>query len=210
VDLFELGWSNGEIVVSYLTYEDCRKKGYYIAKDRGQGVVKEKEWEELKKCKGCAEKGKEKAVYPIEGKVQPSSTWAKDPEGTAKEEDCQREVWRTFKILKEVWLDIGIERMDTHKGVIIKVLLDSSAMGMFIDRKTVAKHGFRLQKLERPVRVKNVDGTYNSREAITHEVEVNVYYKSHVERMRMDVCDLGRTEVILGMPWLAVHNPEIN
>jgi len=109
-----------------------------------------------------------------------------------------------------VWLDIGIERMDTHKGVIIKVLLDSSAMGMFIDRKTVAKHGFRLQKLERPVRVKNVDGTYNSREAITHEVEVNVYYKSHVERMRMDVCDLGRTEVILGMPWLAVHNPEIN
>jgi len=46
--------------------------------------------------------------------------------------------------------------------------------------------------------------------AITHQIEVNVYYKSHVERMRMDVCDLGRTEVILGMPWLAAHNPEIN
>jgi len=28
--------------------------------------------------------------------------------------------------------------------------------------------------------------------------------------MRLDVCDLGRTEVILGMPWLAAHNPEIN
>jgi len=26
----------------------------------------------------------------------------------------------------------------------------------------------------------------------------------------MDVCDLGKTKVILGMPWLAVHNPEIN
>jgi len=26
----------------------------------------------------------------------------------------------------------------------------------------------------------------------------------------MDVCDLGKTEVILGMPWLQVHNPEIN
>ena len=26
----------------------------------------------------------------------------------------------------------------------------------------------------------------------------------------MDVCSLGKTEVILGMPWLAVHNPEIN
>jgi len=28
--------------------------------------------------------------------------------------------------------------------------------------------------------------------------------------MRMDICDLGKTEVILGMPWLAAHNPEIN
>ena len=28
--------------------------------------------------------------------------------------------------------------------------------------------------------------------------------------MRLDVCDLGRTEVILGMLWLAAHNPEIN
>jgi len=81
---------------------------------------------------------------------------------------------------------------------------------MFMDRKTAAKHGFRLQKLERPVRVKNVGGTYNSGEAITHEVEVNVYYKSHVERIRMDICNLGRTEVILGMLWLAAHNPEIN
>jgi len=41
-------------------------------------------------------------------------------------------------------------------------------------------------------------------------VEANVYYQNHVERIRMDVCDLGRTEVILGMPWLATHNPEIN
>jgi len=113
-------------------------------------------------------------------------------------------------MLKEVWLDIGIEKTDTHEGVTIKTLLDNGTMGMFIDKKTVAKHGFKLQKLERPVRVKNVNGMYNSGGAIMHQIEVNVYYKSHVERMRMDVCDLGRTEVILEMPWLAAHNPEIN
>jgi len=28
--------------------------------------------------------------------------------------------------------------------------------------------------------------------------------------MRFNVCNLGRTEVILGMPWLAAHNPEID
>jgi len=31
-----------------------------------------------------------------------------------------------------------------------------------------------------------------------------------MERMWMDICDLGKMEVILGMPWLAAHNPEIN
>jgi len=39
---------------------------------------------------------------------------------------------------------------------------------------------------------------------------MNIYYKNHVRRMRMDICDLEKTEIILGMPWLAVHNPEIN
>jgi len=71
---------------------------------------------------------------------------------------------------------------------------------MFIDKRTVAKHGFKLQKLEKPIAIRNVDGTNNSRGAITHQVECNVYYKGHVERMKMDVCDLGKTEVILGMP----------
>jgi len=37
-----------------------------------------------------------------------------------------------------------------------------------------------------------------------------VYYKGHIERMRIDMCNLGKTEVILGMPWLVIHNPEIN
>jgi len=50
--------------------------------------------------------------------------------------------------------------------------------------------------------VRNVNGTNNSRGAITHQVEANVYYKGYVKRMRIDICDLGKTEVILEMPWL--------
>ena len=41
-------------------------------------------------------------------------------------------------------------------------------------------------------------------------MEVNVYYKNHVKRIRMDVYDLGKTNVILGILWLQAHNPEIN
>jgi len=117
-------------------------------------------------------------------------------------------LFRLSKLVKYSW-SYGLNEV-CDKGVMVKALLDSSATGMFMDKKMAAKHGFRLQKLERPVAVRNVDRTNNSGGAITYQVEVNVYYKSHVERMRIDVCDLGKTDVILGMPWLQAHNPEIN
>ena len=64
--------------------------------------------------------------------------------------------------------------------------------------------------MEKPILVRNVDSTRNSGGAILYEVEVNLYFKGHMERVRMNVCDLGKTEVILGMPWLQAHNPEID
>ena len=70
---------------------------------------------------------------------------------------------------------------------------------MFGQVITVARHGFGLQKLEKPIVVRNVDGTNNSTRAITYQVEVNVYYKSHIERIRIDVCDLEKTDIILGI-----------
>ena len=107
-------------------------------------------------------------------------------------------------------MDIGIEKVDTHEGITVKVLLDSGTTGIFMDREMAKRHGFKMTKLERPLKVKNINRTENSRGNITHQVEVNVFYKNHVKRIRMDVCNLGKTEVILGMPWLQVHNPEIN
>jgi len=90
--------------------------------------------------------------------------------------------------------------LDTHKGITVKALLDSSAMGMFMNKRIVARHGFKLQKLERPIIVRNVDRTNNSGGAIIHQIEANIYYKGHVERIRIDICDLGKMEIILGLP----------
>ena len=71
-------------------------------------------------------------------------------------------------MLKEVWLNIGIKKVNTYERVTVKALLDSSTTEMFMDRKIAARHGFRLQKLERLVQVRNVDGTNNSAGAIIH------------------------------------------
>jgi len=76
----------------------------------------------------------EKAAWPREAKAQQSGAQSGEPENIAREGDSQKEVRRTFKMLREVWLNIGVEKIDMHEGIMIKALLDSSATGMFMDR----------------------------------------------------------------------------
>jgi len=73
---------------------------------------------------------------------------------------------------RKVWLNVGVKKLDTHEDITVKALLDSGAMGMFMDKRIVARHGFKLQKLERPIMVRNIDSINNSRRAITYQ-----YYK---------------------------------
>ena len=58
--------------------------------------------------------------------------------------------------------------------------------------------------------VKNIDGINNSTGAIIYQVKVNVYYKNHVERMKINIYDLEKTNVILEILQLQMHNSEIN
>ena len=95
---------------------------------------------------------------------------------------------------------MGIEKIDTHKGRTVKTLLDSGATEMFMSKSLAQKGRYRLIKLDQPLQIRNVNGTSNSGGAITHEVEVNMFYREHVKRVRMNVCELGKTDVILGMP----------
>jgi len=76
--------------------------------------------------------------------VQQSGTWSREPESTAKKEGSQREVRRTFKMLRKVWLNVGVEKLDMHESMTIKALLDSGATEMFTDKRMVARHGFKL------------------------------------------------------------------
>jgi len=105
---------------------------------------------------------------------------------------------------------VGLEKLESHERVAVKALLDSGATGLFMDTTFAKEKGFKMEKLKRPLLVKNVDGIVNAWGAITHQVECNIFFKGHVERARMDICNLGKTELILGMPWLVAHNPEIN
>jgi len=125
---------------------------------------------------------------------------------TKRVRDMQCILW----LLREVWMKIGLEKLENHEGVAVKVLLDSRATELFINRTFAKEKGFKLEKLKKPLLVRNTDRIVNVGGAITHQVECNMFFKGHVERARIDVCNLGKTEVILEMPWLAAYNLEIN
>jgi len=114
------------------------------------------------------------------------------------------------KILREVTVKIGLEKIDTQEGIMVEALLDSGATGLIMSSEFAKKQGFKLKKLERPIQVRNVDGSFNKEGPIENTVEVNIYYQGHRKRTEIDVIGGQKWKVILGMPWLARHNPEID
>jgi len=65
-------------------------------------------------------------------------------------------------------LKIGLEKLESHKGIAVKVLLDSGAIGLFMDMTFTKEKGFKMEKLKKPLLVRNVDGMANVEGTITH------------------------------------------
>jgi len=104
------------------------------------------------------------------------------------------------KPLREVTIKIGLERLDMQEGITVEALLDSGVTGLVMSLEFARKKGFKLKKLERPIQVRNVDGFFNRKGLIENTVEVNVYYKGHVERTEINVIEGQKWGVILGIP----------
>jgi len=104
------------------------------------------------------------------------------------------------RMLREVTVKIGLERIDTQERIMVEALLDSGATGMVMSSEFAKKQGFKLKKLERPMQVRNVDGSFNRKGPIENTVKVNIYYKGHMERMEIDVIGGQKWSVILEIP----------
>ena len=114
------------------------------------------------------------------------------------------------KVLREMMVKIGLERINTQEGIMVEALLDSGAMGLVMSSEFARKQGFKLKKLERPMQVRNMNRSFNKEGPIENTMKVNIYYKRYMERMEIDVIGGQKWSVILGMSWLARHNPEID
>jgi len=79
-----------------------------------------------------------------------------------------RDVWHTLQLLWEVWMKVGLKKLENHEGIAVKALLNSEATGLFMDTAFTKKKGFKIKELKNLLLVRNIDGTENVGGAITY------------------------------------------
>jgi len=80
------------------------------------------------------------------------------------------------KLLREIIVKIGLERINTQEGILVESLLNSGATGLVISLEFAKKQRFMLKKIERPIYIRNVDGILNKERPIENNVKDNIYY----------------------------------
>ena len=138
---------------------------------------------------------------------------AKDRREILRKEKAKRGVEKKEKkerLLREVTVNIGLKQEEEEEGIVTEALLDSGATGLVMSEEFARRYKFKRTKLERPVYVRNVDSMLNYAGPIVDTEEVEIFFKGHKERTSIDVIGGQKWSVILGMPWLACHNPEID
>ena len=101
--------------------------------------------------------------------------------------------------------------MHSFKGMAEEVaLIDSGSTENFIDQETVKKLKLGSKKLSEPVRLRNIDGTYNQSGSVTHFIDLLVNRGGRKITQRFYVTNLGSDRIILGYPWLCAFNPDID
>ena len=107
-------------------------------------------------------------------------------------------------------LCIPVKISVNHQIINTTAIIDCGATGNFIDPGLTSLTEFPLQRLERLIKAYNVDSTTNSKGNIIWETHVDLLFPKHMENVRLMVLNLGRKQIILGMPWLKKWNPVID
>src|SRR3979490_3149819 len=117
---------------------------------------------------------------------------------------CSADTRRCTRVL------LKVQSVDTGRPLAINALLDSGAIGMFIDIEFVWAKRLKTRRLPRAILVYNIDGTPNEAGSIKEEVDLICTYGNHTECATFSITSLGHLAIILGHTWLTEHNPEVN
>jgi len=91
---------------------------------------------------------------------------------------------------------IGLKQED---GITMETLLNSGATGLVISLEFTRKNKFKKKKLKRPIYIRNVDSILNYERLIEYTVEVELFYRGHKKRIKIDIIRDQKYSVILGI-----------
>jgi hypothetical protein len=92
----------------------------------------------------------------------------------------------------------------------IKTLLDSGATENFISEDLAYQLRLPITRLHQPRPLFNIDGTKNRKGDITWYTDLEIQTGNKHQKMRFFLTDLGSQWMILGYPWFAAMQPQID
>lgn len=99
-------------------------------------------------------------------------------------------------------VDTGKEHLQTT------ALVDSGANGIaFIDQTFVRNSGLPLLQLRKPRRLEVANGHQSAAGRITHLVRLPIEIQGHRESLPCFVTKLSQHPIVLGRPWMQIHDP---
>ena len=104
----------------------------------------------------------------------------------------------------QLYLHTRNERAETS------ALLDSGATENFIHLDYARKKRLTVKQLITLRKIVNVDGTPNAKGEIRYYVDLDMNHGTTKVRLRFFLTDIGDRDIILGYPWFAAVQPNID
>jgi len=87
--------------------------------------------------------------------------------------------------------------------------VESGASENFVDKAYTEASGIPMQQKATPGRVLTVDGSEVTGGPVTQDTEVHLTINHHEEDIWLHCITIGNAPIILGLPWLKLHDPVI-
>jgi hypothetical protein len=97
-----------------------------------------------------------------------------------------------------------------NKGHVMTAMVDCRATVNIIDKEYAEQNRIPLKEKKVPQRVLAVDRQEVASGPVTHNTMVELTINNHHEMIRLHCMTIGYSPIIVGLPWLKRHNPDIN